>query len=123
MPMLPHGLAVQSDIRCQQHAGQTGSFANGPRRGMTMKPLTPMLSLFIFVFGVTTAAAQMYQDESGRWLNSEGGNIYGDSNYNLDADPNYNLDADPNYNLDADPNSHLDADPDYSLDGDPRYRR
>ena len=41
----------------------------------------------------------MHQDEYGRWVNSAGGNIYGDSRYNMDADPRYNMDADPRYNI------------------------
>ena len=44
----------------------------------------------------------MHQDESGRWVNCAGGNIYGDSRFNLDADPRFNLDADPRFSLDGD---------------------
>jgi len=68
-----------------------------------MKIVTAIVSVFLLHVSATTATAQLHRDEDGRWLNSRGGNIYGDSRFNLDADPRYNLDADPRYNLDADP--------------------
>ncbi len=82
------------------------------------------------LFG-SAASAQMHQDSEGRWVNSAGGNLYGDSNINPDADPNINSDADPNINSDADPklnsdadpNINSDADPNISTDGDPRYSK
>jgi hypothetical protein len=49
------------------------------------------------------AEESMQQDEYGRWVNSAGGNIYGDSRWNPDADPNWNPNADPKWNSDADP--------------------
>ena len=61
------------------------------------------------------AEESMHQDEYGRWVNSAGGNIYGDSRYNMDADPRYNMDADPRYNMDADPRYNMDADPRYNI--------
>lgn len=50
------------------------------------------------------AEESMHQDEYGRWVNSAGGNIYGDSRWNPDADPNWNPNADPRWNPNADPN-------------------
>ena len=72
-------------------------------------------AISVFLSLGSEAIAQMRQDSSGRWVNSAGGNIYGDSRFNLDADPRFNLDADPRFNLDADPR--------FNLEGDPRYRR
>ena len=65
---------------------------------------------------------KMYKDDKGRWVNSKGGNIYGDSRFNLEADPRFNLNADPRFNLDADPKFNFDANPKYSIDGDKRYQ-
>ena len=48
--------------------------------------------------------AQMYQDSSGKWLNSAGGNLYGNSNLNWEANPNLNWKANPNLNWKANPN-------------------
>ena len=79
------------------------------------------LSSLFFLFISPVSLAEMYQDSSGRWLNSEGGNIYGDSRYNIDADPRYNINADPRYNIDADPRYNIDADPRYNICADPRY--
>ena len=67
-----------------------------------MKPFAVIISVFVLGFSVATANAQeMHQDDSGRWLNSEGGNVFGDSNWNRDADPKWNRDADPNWNRDG----------------------
>ncbi len=44
----------------------------------------------------------MHKNEKGRWVNSKGGNIYGDSRFNTDADPRFNIDADPRFSLDGD---------------------
>ena len=41
--------------------------------------------------------------------NSEGGNIYGNSDYNIYADPDYNINADPTYNICADPNYYING--------------
>ena len=78
-----------------------------------------ILTLFSFCL---IANEKMYKDDKGRWVNSKGGNIYGDSRFNLDADPRFNLNADPKFNLDADPKFNFDADPKYSIDGDKRYQ-
>jgi len=81
------------------------------------------LLLFICLFSSVSLIAneKMYKDDKGRWVNSKGGNIYGDSRFNPDADPRYNLNADPRFNLDADPRFNLDADPRFNLDADPRF--
>ena len=60
------------------------------------------------------AEPKMFRDDKGRWLNSEGGNIYGDSRFNIDADPRFNINADPRFNIEANPN--------FSIDGDTRYQ-
>ena len=72
-----------------------------------------LISFFTIISTNYVFAGGMYKDSEGRWVNEQGGNLYGDSRFNLDADPRYNLDADPRYNLDADPN--------LSIDGDSRY--
>ena len=75
-------------------------------------------ALFLGLLGtIPISFAEMYQDSSGRWVNSEGGNIYGDSRYNIDAHPRYNINADPRYNINADPRYNICADPNYSLSG------
>ncbi len=111
-------ICINIFLRCIIHIG---SIVYNPLRGITMKYITSILSIFVLVFGMATASAEMRQDETGRWVNSEGGNIYGDSNFNMDADPNFNMDADSNFNMDADPNFNMDADPNFNRDGDPRY--
>ncbi len=63
----------------------------------------------------------MFMDSEGRWVNSQGGNIYGDSRFNLNADPRYNLKADPRFNLQADPRFNLNADPRFNLKADPDF--
>ena len=68
------------------------------------------ISLIFFTFKTYAACSGMYEDEYGRWVNCEGGNIFGDSTFNLNADPNFNLMADPNFNLMADPNFSLYGD-------------
>jgi hypothetical protein len=53
------------------------------------------------LFG-SVASAQMHQDSEGRWVNSEGGNLYGDTRINPNADPRINPYADPRINPYAD---------------------
>ena len=73
---------------------------------------------------------RMFRDDKDRWLNSEGGNIYGDSRFNIEADPRFNMNADPRFNpnadprfnIDADPRFNIDANPNFSIDGDRRYQ-
>ncbi len=68
------------------------------------------LALFLGLVGtIPISFAEMYQDSYGRWVNSEGGNIYGDSRYNIDADPRYNINADPRYNINSDPIYKINA--------------
>jgi hypothetical protein len=63
------------------------------------------LTLLVKILGLIISTAQitysqgMTQDESGRWVNSAGGNIYGDSRYNINADPRHNINADPRFNI------------------------
>jgi hypothetical protein len=77
-----------------------------------MKEITKklLLGLLISIFCITYVQSEpkMHKDEKGRWVNSKGGNIYGDSRFNLDADPRFNMNADPRFNLDADPKFNLD---------------
>ena len=74
---------------------------------------------------------RMFRDDKGRWLNSEGGNIYNDfrfnpnadyMRFNIDADPRYNINADPRFNIDANPRFNREANPNFSIDGDGRYQ-
>ena len=58
-----------------------------------------ILTLFSFCL---IANEKMHKDDKGRWVNSKGGNIYGDSRFNLDADPKFNMDADPKWSIDGD---------------------
>ena len=51
----------------------------------------------------TTYSYGMTEDENGRWVNSAGGNIYGDSRVNPNSDPRVNPNADPRVNPNADP--------------------
>ena len=67
-----------------------------------LKKIFCILAL-LFFSPLQSFAAGMHQDESGRWVNERGGNIYGDSRYNRDADPTYNRNADTNYSRDGDP--------------------
>jgi hypothetical protein len=62
-----------------------------------MKIVTLILSVVILNIGVMGASAQLHKDESGRWVNSKGGNIYGDSRVNSDANPRVNSYGDPRY--------------------------
>ena len=82
-----------------------------------------LLGLLISIFCITYVQSEpkMHKDDKGRWVNSKGGNIYGDSRFNLDADPRFNMNADPRFNLDADPKFNLDADPKFNFDADPKY--
>ena len=65
------------------------------------------------------AEESMHQDEYGRWVNSAGGNLYGDSMANQEANPMWNQDADPMWNSNADPNWNPNADPKWNSDADP----
>ena len=81
-----------------------------------------LLFFILTLFSICLIANEkMYKDDKGRWVNSKGGNIYGDSRFNLDADPRFNLNADPRFNLDADPKFNLDADPKFNFDADPKF--
>ena len=50
-----------------------------------------------------TVDALMPAHADAQYLNSAGGNIYGDSNFNPMADPDFNPMADPDFNPNADP--------------------
>ena len=65
------------------------------------------------------AEESMHQDEYGRWVNSAGGNLYGDSMANQEANPMWNQDADPMWNSNVDPNWNPNADPKWNSDADP----
>ena len=86
--------------------------------------------LILFCATHVQAELKMFRDDKGRWLNSEGGNIYGDSRFNIDADPRFNLNADPRFNPYADPRFNpyadprfnIEANPNFSIDGDVRYQ-
>jgi hypothetical protein len=83
-----------------------------------------MKILLISVLGLAIstglfAEESMQQDEYGRWVNSAGGNIYGDSMANQEANPMWNQDADPMWNSNADPNWNPNADPKWNSDADP----
>ena len=86
--------------------------------------------LILFCTTSVQSESKMYIDAKGRWLNLEGGNIYGDSRFNINADPRFNLNADPKFNLNADPKFNIDANPkfnietnpNFSIDGDRRYQ-
>ena len=71
-----------------------------------LKKIFCILAL-LFFSPLQSFAAGMHLDESGRWVNEKGGNIYGDSRWNSDADPRWNSKADPKW----------------SPDGDPRYKK
>ena len=86
----------------------------------TFLTMTAVVACAVGLFG-SVAFAQMHQDSDGRWLNSAGGNPYGDSNFNINADPNFNINADPNFNINADPNFNINADPNFNMNGDPKY--
>ena len=68
-------------------------------------------------------------DADGKWVNSAGGNLYGDSRLNPDANPLLNPDANPTLNFEANPllNAAADpllnsaANPDLMPGGDPSY--
>jgi hypothetical protein len=90
-----------------------------------------LLGLLILVYtSYVQSEPRMFRDDKSRWLNSEGGNIYGDSRFNpnadprfnLNADPRFNIDADPKFNIDANPRFNIEANPNFSIDGDARYR-
>jgi hypothetical protein len=80
--------------------------------------------LLIFMLGLAISTGSfaeepMHQDEYGRWVNSAGGNLYGDSMANQEANPMWNQDADPMWNSNADPNWNPNADPKWNSDADP----
>ena len=82
-----------------------------------------VLGTFIVVTSITYAYSdsKMHKDDQGRWVNAQGGNIYGDSRFNLDADPRFNMNADPRFNMNADPKFNMDADPRFNMDANPRF--
>jgi hypothetical protein len=89
-----------------------------------MKKINKSLLVGLVISICTTyvqAEPKMFRDDKGRWLNSEGGNIYGDSRFNPNADPRYNLNADPRFNLNADPVFNIDANPKYNIEANPNY--
>jgi hypothetical protein len=89
----------------------------------TRMSINIMLGTFILITSITYAYSdsKMHKDNQGRWVNAQGGNIYGDSRFNLDADPRFNLSADPRFNMDADPRFNLNADPRFNMNADPRF--
>ena len=91
------------------------------KRKMIKKILFGLL-VSILCTNYVQSEPKMFRDDKGRWLNSEGGNIYGDSRFNIDADPRFNLNADPRFNLDADPRFNINANPNFHIDGDIRYQ-
>lgn len=87
-------------------------------KGKCMKKL-PLV--FIALFSPALCFGEgLYQDENGSWVNSRGGNIYGDSNINPNADPRVNPNADPRVNPNADPTVNPNADPTVNPYADPR---
>ncbi len=69
----------------------------------TMRKLIVAAALvFVLLPLGSVANAQMYEKD-GMMLNSEGGNVFGDSNFNPMADPAFNPMADPVFNPMADP--------------------
>ena len=93
--------------------------------------LLSLCGLALVAFATGASAQQMHENSDGSWVNSAGGNIYGDSTLNPNADPMLNSNADPMLNADADPMLNPDADPMLnpnadpllSPDGDPRHQR
>ena len=85
-----------------------------------MKRIATLLTMILCMTAVQSEEL-MFMDSEGRWVNSQGGNIYGDSRFNLNADPRYNLKADPRFNLQADPRFNLQADPRFNLKADPDF--
>lgn len=85
-----------------------------------MKVISTLLTMILCTTHVQSEQL-MFIDKEGKWVNSQGGNIYGDSRYNLNADPRYNLNADPRYNLQADPRYNLNADPRFNIKADPDF--
>ena len=76
------------------------------------------ISLIFITFKTYASCSGMYKDEYGRWVNCEGGNIFGDSTFNLNADPTFNMMADPNFSLSGDLSQQFDlfGDSDSSFD-------
>jgi len=75
-----------------------------------MKKLVILLAM-VMIAGIVQA----------QYRNSEGGNLFGDSDINPMADPDINPMADPDINPDADPDINPYADPDIAPMGDPNY--
>jgi hypothetical protein len=73
--------------------------------------VTAGFSVFSPLLFGSVASAQMHQDSEGRWVNSQGGNLYGDTRTNPNADPRINPYADPRMNQNADPRINPYADP------------
>ena len=78
--------------------------------------------IILFCTTQVQSEPKMFKDDKGRWLNSQGGNIYGDSRFNIDADPKFNPNANPRFNIDADPRFNINANPRFNIDGDIRYQ-
>lgn len=88
---------------------------------MNVKRLLLWLALLILIPTLSQSEPELSMDSQGRWVNSQGGNIYGDSRFNLNADPRFNLNADPRFNLNADPRFNLNANPRFNLNADPSF--
>ena len=68
---------------------------------------------------VTAWAEPLHQDKTGRWVNSEGGNLYGDSNLNWKANPDLNWKANPDLNWKANPDLNSRANPNLNSRANP----
>ena len=87
----------------------------------------PLLMIGLLLVGVNPAiactsgeeAGGLVCDSDGKWVNSAGGNLYGDSRINPDANPLLNPDANPILNFEADPLLNVDADPRINPSADP----
>ena len=80
-----------------------------------MKISRLLLTTTLFIGG---GIIPIFNVEAG-YLNSAGGNIYGDSDINPMADPDINPMADPDINPMADPDINPMADPDINPCADP----
>lgn len=88
-----------------------------------MKKLRAFKLLTILLLSTGASAEELRQDQYGRWVNSAGGNIYGDSMWNQEANPMWNQDADPRWNQEADPKWNPNADPKWNPNADPKWRK
>lgn len=86
-----------------------------------MKKLRAFKLLTILLLSTGASAEELRQDQYGRWVNSAGGNIYGDSMANQEANPMWNQDANPMWNSNADPNWNPNANPMYNSNSNPMY--